>query len=251
VPQFYVPPKNIRGGDLFFDPSESRHLSLVLRKQKGDMVQAFDGEGKVFSVRLADCSDPEKVTGAVVQESILLPTEKKRVLRLYPALFKGPRFEWMLEKAAELGVHSIHPVVTSRTVVKVSEEKAENKTERWEKIVLTAAKQCGRRDLPRVSAPLRWPDALRSVSKEDLNLLLWEGEDQRRIVDVLKDDQRPVNLFIGPEGGISVDEKEEAERSGLIPVRLGDTILRAETAAIAASALVLLGFPSSPKESSR
>ena len=251
VAHFFVSPKNFMGRRFFFDRSESRHLSLVLRKRPGDTIRVFNGEGIVQNARLLEVSNPERVTGELLDShaapgrSSLRP-EKIKTLDVYPAVLKGPRFDWMLEKLTELAVNAIHPILTERTVVRLKPQESASKIRRWEKIILSAAKQCGRKNFAKVYPPVNFQEAVSSLPKDYLNLILWESEEKKSISETLDEKTKKcnsgvcVNLLVGPEGGLTVKEAELAARSGVLPVHLGENILRAETAAIAGAAYILL-----------
>ena len=251
MPHFFVPPKNRKGFFFFFDADESNHLVKILRKKSGDVIQIFDGEGRVQSAKILDCSNPARVSGQILEVpgaggDHAPPPEIS--LEIYPALLKGERFEWMLEKLTELGVSSIHPVMTERTLIRLKPNQAGPKKRRWEKIVLSAAKQSGRADLPAVFPPVPFADVQRSSPPCDLNLFLWESEEKTTLSEVLKkwEESKPsknsytVRLFTGPEGGYTMKEAMFAKRSGAVWVLLGENILRAETASIAAASRILL-----------
>ncbi len=248
MPNFFVPARNIRGTHFFFDETESRHLLKVLRKKEGDTLQIFDGEGSVYSAKLSDCSDPKKVQGEILESSInperseLDFLHSRVTLDIYPAVLKGPRFDWLLEKATELGVSSIHPVATERTLVQVRPEDAVAKLNRWEKIVMSAAKQCGRAQLPAMD-PLVSFKSVAVPSAGAVNVILWEREKKTLLSSVISDLPRRgpvrIRLFTGPEGGYAQSEIDLARKAGLMTAALGPHVLRAETAALAAISRIL------------
>lgn len=248
---FFVSPKNFKGGRFVFDPAESRHLARALRKKAGDSVQVFNGEGIVQTAVLLDVSDPERVTGELTDLEIpssrsRLESKKIAKISVYPAVLKGPRFDWLIEKLTELSTDSIHPILTERTVVRLKPQDLGAKTRRWEKIALAAAKQCGRKRFAKVYPPMAFEEAVASLPKDDLNLVLWESEEKKSISEAVEEktlNQKTgirVNLLAGPEGGFTVREAGLAKDMGMIPVHLGENILRAETAAIAAASFLKL-----------
>lgn len=252
MPNFFVPRGNIQGKAFFFDETESRHLAKVLRKKEGDSLQIFDGEGSLYPVRLTDCSDPKKVRGEILSSfeetnprlSHLDSARSKISVTLYPAILKGPRFDWLLEKAVELGVLAIRPVFTERTLVKLDAKECLNKKDRWQKIALAAAKQCGRADLPSVDFPQKFETALDSAPKDGERWVLWEREKRTRLSSLAEDLAKSkkdvvVSLFTGPEGGFSEKEIKLAKVSGTTPVMIGPYVLRAETASMAAISRIL------------
>jgi 16S rRNA (uracil1498-N3)-methyltransferase len=169
---------------------------------------------------------------------------------LYQGLLKASHWDYVLEKGTELGVAAFVPVLTPRTVVLLHEaDRVRAKAERWARIVMAAAKQCGRSDLPAVREPAQFRDAIRACKDKGLVLLAWEGLKGSVAADTLRpvlreaDQKRgkepiEVHLFIGPEGGFSEEEIEIAEAEGALVFGMGPRILRAETAAAAAVTLV-------------
>ena len=250
MPHFFVSPRNFKGRRFVFDPAESRHLSKVLRKKAGDSVQVFNGEGIVQAAVLLDISNPERVAGELTDEPLLdrAHLEPKKVISVsvYPAVLKGPRFDWLIEKLTELSVDSIHPILTERTVVCLKPQDFESKIRRWEKIALAAAKQCGRKNFAKIYPPRKFEDTLASLPKNDLNILLWESEENQSLSEALEEKVRNknagirVNFWVGPEGGLSMREAGLAQESGMVSVHLGEHILRSETAALAAASFLLI-----------
>lgn len=248
---FFVSPKNFKGGRFVFDPAESRHLARALRKKAGDSVQVFNGEGIVRTAVLLDVSDPERVTGELTDletPSSRSRLESKKIVKVsvYPAILKGPRFDWLIEKLTELTADSIHPILTERAVVRLKPQDLSSKARRWEKIALEAAKQCGRKSFAKVYPPQPFEEAAASLPKDDLNLVLWESEEKKSISEAVEEKVRNqkagirVNLLVGPEGGFTVREAAFAQAQGAVPVHLGEHILRSETAAIAAASYLKL-----------
>ena len=253
MPQFFVPRKNIRGRSFHFDPRESRHIAKVLRRVPGDTLQVFDGEGWAAEARIVDCSRPEQVRGEILEEFPPAVTEasgrppSRFSLRIYPALIKGPRFEWLIEKATELGVQAIQPVLTRRTVAQPRAPSLEGKVRRWRKIILASAQQCGRRDLPALHDPVDFSAAMSKIGNDQQRVILWEREERLLLSSLIRglagaagDSPIPIHLFTGPEGGFTVQEHESALKAGFVSAGLGRNILRAETAVLAAASLFLL-----------
>jgi 16S rRNA (uracil1498-N3)-methyltransferase len=160
-------------------------------------------------------------------------------LVLYQALIKGQRFDWVVEKGMELGVAGFVPIVSSRSLVRPAEASSA-RLERWRRVVVEAAEQSGRCRLPEISPPLTFDDACASAA--GVRILPWEAEREASLGDLLAAQQQAVpvvSLFIGLEGGFPLEEVRLARRLGVRTVSLGQRILRAETAAIVAAALVL------------
>lgn len=246
MPQFFVPRKNIHHPTVVFDSSESHHLTKVLRKKIGDVVQIFDGEGLVSAVKITDLSDPHKVQAEIVSAQKL--TRHDIELKIYPAILKAERFDWLIEKLTEIGVTSIHPILTERTLIHIKSPQIDLKIKRWEKIILSASKQCGRTVLPKIFSPINFTQAVDEINEKDMKLILWEGEEKNKLSDIAKNfklsdsppSQTTIHLFVGPEGGFAIQEVKQVTESGFISISLGENILRAETAAIAAASVILL-----------
>jgi len=237
MPHTFVPPGNLSGKHFFLNPEESRHLAIVLRKKPGEQIRLFDGENRSFLARLESVSS-QRVEGTILED--LKASRPPYRLRLFQGMPKGDKLEWILEKGTELGVAEFVPVLTERSVVRVPSERIPKKMERWRKIILAAAGQCGRSDLPEIRPPLSFSEALALCGPGELTVLPWEGEEATALKAVLSGKRGgTINLFIGPEGGFSIKEVEEARGRGAVTATLGPLILRTETAGIAAAAAVL------------
>lgn len=222
---------------------EARHIARVLRKKPGDVLRLFDGKGSVFFGEITEAV-PERVAGRVLEH----PPAKSAAaghwpweIHLYQALPKGSKWDWVLEKGTEVGVTRFVPLISERTIVRVPSGEVSRKTARWRKIVQAAAKQCGVARLPIVEEPQSFGEALQQASKKGgLLLFAWESELAEPIWTALANQSKPslVSLFIGPEGGWSLDEAETAKKAGTRPVGLGPQVLRTETAPIAAIAML-------------
>ncbi len=161
-----------------------------------------------------------------------------RHVALAPALIKLDRFEWMLEKATELGVSEFIPILTRRCNIRIPRHRIEERWQRWNRIIAQASRQCGRSDLPLVGKPMEFEVFLRSSLAPPARLLLFEGA--ARLLGAGLTAIASVLLCIGPEGGWDPEEVEAAAAAGFEAFSLGPSILRSETAAIAAAALFLL-----------
>lgn len=234
MPHFYVAPEAVRDGRIVLGEDETRHLTTVLRKKPGDEIELFNGLGGIYKAVLESVVDG-RLTGRILSTSEVkdLPV----ALRLFQGLPKGDKFEWVLEKMTELGAREIVPLLTERGVAKVPAERSDAKLKKWEKIVLAAAKQCGRARVPRVIQPLSLAHALDRLSPSELSLIPWEGEKKAGLKSVLQGNfkrglPKAMNVFIGPEGGFAPREVEQARARGALPVTLGSQILRTETAGL-------------------
>ena len=163
------------------------------------------------------------------------PAPRAPPLTLLQGLPKGDKLELVLQKGTELGVAAFFPVVTARAVSRPKD--AEAKAQRWRKIVSEAARQCGRADVPEVAAPGPLADAVAALPKDTRLLVLDEEERALRLSDALTD--APLALVVGPEGGLSREEVAQLKAAGGVSVTLGPRVLRTETAALAALAVLL------------
>jgi 16S rRNA (uracil1498-N3)-methyltransferase len=212
------------------DGEAHRHLAKVLRLEAGHSLVIFDGGGTEIDARVLSVGPRtiELVLGD--RRAVSLATASITLLQAVP---KGDRMDLIVQKATELGVAQIVPVVTGRSVVRPSAMRSR----RWQTIAQEAARQSGRADIPEVTEPLLLPEAVARASS-GARFVLWEEEHGQSLRRALEGGTREVTLLIGPEGGLAVGEVVEARTHGFVPVGLGPRILRVETAAIIAVALV-------------
>jgi 16S rRNA (uracil1498-N3)-methyltransferase len=213
----------------------------VLRLRRGDHVILTEGGRREYEVQITAIS-ANALTATVVGDRV--PPEEPDVhLTLYQSLIRANRFDLVLEKGTEIGVSRFVPLLTARSVVQENGEPASSRSERWQRIIVEAAEQCGRGRLPSITSPQPLEEALRAAS--GLKIMAWEAERATALVAQLRGlSERPrnVSLFIGPEGGFEVREIDLARENGCLPVTLGPRVMRSETAGIVAAALVLAGL---------
>ena len=176
-------------------------------------------------------------TGTVLERSVTAG-EPGIHLTLVVCLTQREKFEWILQKGTELGAAEFQPVISSRSLVQKGDDA---KMERWQRILKEAAEQCGRGRIPLINKPVKWEACMKGVHPGSLNLILWEEEEQAGFRQVIQQNREKTgfSLLIGPEGGLTEDEVLSARGAGFIPVSMGRRILRMETAAIAAAAVVM------------
>jgi len=236
--RFFVPPEAIQNGVVTFPENIARQIFKVLRLQNGNQVIVLDGSTMEFHVKLAEVST-SLVKGYIIDQK-LSSSEPSTKVHLYIALTQREKFEWILQKCTEVGVVSFTPVITSRCL-KQNPAEVEGKYPRWKNIIREAAEQSHRGVVPTLNPVLGYE----SIQKNSLNpgalgLFFWEEERDFGLKKILtRNKGSEVNLIIGPEGGLSVGEAELAKKAGYESVSLGDRILRMETAAVVAAALVL------------
>lgn len=205
----------------------AHHAARVLRLRDGDAVVLFDGRGGEYEARL---SMPGKAVWAETGERRDPARESPLAVTLVQALSSSDKMDLTIQKAVELGVATIQPVVSAKSVVRLSAEREAKKLAHWRRIAIAACEQCGRNVVPPVAEPVTL-DRYRAPA--DASKILLSPSGTRRLRDLAK---TPVVLAAGPEAGFSEEEEKMLERAGFVPVRLGPRILRTETAALAALA---------------
>lgn len=235
--RFFVPPAAIRGDVVHFPVATAEQIARVLRLRPGDEVAVLDGAGTLYRVTLRQVTR-EAVEGQATHRE-RASGEPGVHLALYAALLKGDRFEWTLQKGAELGVARFIPMVTERTVARSLAITAARRM-RWGRIVQEAAEVCGRARLPEITEPLSFEAACTEAARAEMRLIAWEAEEGRSLEEAWGAHQPgSVALMIGPEGGFTNDEIVLAMEHGCIPFSLGPRLLRAETASVVAVTLIL------------
>ncbi len=208
-----------------FDKEESRHIIKVLRKKDSDILQVTNGSGLLFETQITLASD-NKCTVEVI--SITNAEKPKFHLHLAVAPTKmNDRFEWFLEKATEIGIQEITPIFCDR-----SERKVINR-DRFEKIILSAMKQCNETFLPKLNEAISFKEFIKQQNKGLKLIAHCEETDKKSLKEVLKPNE-DVTILIGPEGDFSEKEIALALENNYKPVALGNTRLRTETAAVVA-----------------
>jgi 16S rRNA (uracil1498-N3)-methyltransferase len=215
---------------------EAHHLIHVLRAQVGDSIELIDGSGSAWRGEVAEIDS----TSVIIRDLVELPRSDASAIRLIlvQSLCKSDKLEWILQKVTELGVSEIRLLVADRSVLKIPKERVHAKLERWNKIILGAAKQCRRNTLPHLHAPDKCAAICQTI-EADLKMVLSEDETQSTLKTLLKHSSpRSVAFCIGPEGGWTTAESEIFSCHGVQPVTLGPSILRTETAAVVTTAIL-------------
>lgn len=214
---------------------EAAHCSRVLRREVGEQIEVFDGMGRVA---IATITAVAKSTVTVRIDAQRQHELRAHHIHLMPAMIKAEPFEWLLEKAAELGAASVQPIITTRTIVHLSGDHLEKKLGKWRRHMVESAKQCHTAWIPGLEKPRSLAEALAAVPKDGCRIMPALSEQSRRVHELPLAQARSVFILIGPEGDFTSEEEALAQLHGFQPVTLGPLILRAETAAIASLALV-------------
>lgn len=206
-----------------------RHVVQVLRLELGETLTLFNGQGGEYEAVLEVVGKREAHARVGAHRSI--NRESALRITLLQGISKGERMDWCVQKATEIGVAAIVPVVTEHGAVKLDTERWARKREHWQGVVTSAAEQSGRTVVPTVAAVADFQNALKQAPAEALKLIL--DPDVESTLEAVKPAQDVV-LLIGPEGGFSASELSQARQAGFLPLRLGPRILRTETAATVA-----------------
>lgn len=238
MPVFFIRSEQISKGVLHLEDPLSRHLAGSLRCKVGERFFVVDEHRVGYLVEVQEIARG-RILAKVLRENPR-PADGTLNITLAQAVVKGKKWDWLLQKAAELGVSRIIPITTERTVVHPKSDRIEAQQGRWREILRAAAQQSGRWDIPEVDLPCRLEALLRQGGAFDLTLLPWEKESRTILKSVLKahEDARKILILIGPEGGFSEQEVSLARKRGAVCVSLGPRTLRAETAGVVALALL-------------
>lgn len=215
---------------------DARHVCKVLRLRPGEHLLVCDGQGRDYDCVFESASASQVLLR--VESSQPSQTEPSLFVTLYQALPKGDKLDWIIQKAVELGVGAVVPVLTQRCVSRPDPKSMEKKRERLQRIALEAAKQCGRGRIPQVQPLLSYEEALAAMAADEKALLFYENSTTsfRR---ELEQGATSLSILVGAEGGLSPQEVEAAQQLGIPSVSLGKRILRCETAPLAALAVLM------------
>lgn len=238
--RFYCPLPLVSGQVLDLPPTAARHVQ-VLRLQPGHALTLFNGEGGEFSAEVQHMGRSE--VRVVVGEHRAVECEAAVQVHLAVGMPANERMDWLVEKATELGVHRITPLMTERSVVRLTGERADKKQAHWQAVAASASEQCGRNRVPLIDAPERLDAWLaRQTPQADLLHGVLSLHASTQPLAALREG-RATHAWVllnGPEGGLTDAEDAAARAKGFVAVSLGARVLRAETAALGALALLSL-----------
>lgn len=238
MPVYFIREADVHDGRVSVTGSLHRHLCASLRMQPGEELWLALPSQRRFRVRVARL-DRQSLTADILDERAIPPQTHPQV-DLALAVLKGEKMDWVVQKSTELGVRSITPLLSERTIARAQPTRYPKQVERWQRIVLEAAQQAERWDIPRVESPQRFETYHRRPADHQARLILCERSRARSLSSVVlpSEPASALVLLVGPEGGWSPNEVEAAVAQGHLPVSLGDRILRAETAVLAALSIV-------------
>ena len=237
---FFVTPQQISGDKIWIEGGDVNHMKNVLRMKLHEKAEISDGESRTYLCEVE--AYEEDVAVLHILEEMEADTEPASKLYLFQGLPKSDKMELIVQKAVELGVYQVIPVAMKRSVVRLDDKKAAKKADRWNSIAESAAKQAGRNQIPEVTMPLSYKEALKMAEELDVILLPYElaggMEATREVIRQIKSGQS-VGIFIGPEGGFEPEEVDVAVSRGAKVITLGKRILRTETAGLATLAVLM------------
>lgn len=230
MPRFFCTEPVQQNATFALDARVAQHVR-VLRLREGEAITLFDGSGGEVPATLTHIGKRDVL--ATTSAHVAIERETPRSVTLYPSLIANDRFDWLVQKATELGVTAIQPMFTERSQRIPGD--VEKRVEHWRAVAISACEQCDRNQIPKIHSPITLSDALAAVGDHSLVLLDGDGSTDKSLSTTTPSSA----VFVGPEGGFSPSELDELRKRCDHRLRLGPTVLRAETAAIAS--LVWLG----------
>jgi 16S rRNA (uracil1498-N3)-methyltransferase len=245
-PRFYAPDLDPESGHVALSSDESHHLVRVMRLVAGDHATIFDGRGRAYSARV-ERADRERAVLRIV-DALPAQAEPAVPITLVQAVLKGDKMDGVIRDATMAGVRRIAPVVTERSQIRVAALKRGHAFDRWQRVAISSAKQCGQNRLPEIDLARPFRDWLASAGG-GLTLLLTEPSSAfgstQPLRKVLEQHQpAAVSCVVGPEGGWSPQEHETATTAGCVAVSFGPMTLRADVAGLVAAAILAFAFES-------
>ena len=238
MPRFHVPLSLSAGLRLGLPPGPARHVQ-VLRLQPGQVITLFNGEGGEWTAVIERMGRSE--VEVCVQAHQAIEREAARAVHLAVGLMAAERMDWLVEKATELGAASLTPLLMERSSLRLTGERADRKRAHWQAVAVAASEQCGRNRLLQVHQPLVLQEFLAGLSaKGGWRVMLALDPDTPLLREAVPErtDDAATLILSGPEGGLSAKEQDAARGAGFTPVSLGPRVLRAETAPLAALAML-------------
>lgn len=242
MPKFFIESNQINNNTIKIKGEDVNHIANVLRKQIGDELNICNSTtSDNFLCKIIEINKENIICDII--ERIENKSDNSPNITIFQGLPKADKMELIIQKCTELGVNEFVPLQMERCVVKLDSKNEAKKIERWQKIAETAAKQCGRNNIPKVENLINIKKLCNLLDKYDIVLVAYEQEKENTLKIKLKDikDKKNINIavVIGPEGGIEASEIEELKDSGAEIITLGERILRTETVGIAMASIIM------------
>ena len=233
IPRLYTQQPLHADSLITLDKDAARYLSSVLRMTSGQMLNLFNGEGGEYVAEVVSLSKNQVTVS--IKES--LPNDRESLLKIHLVIgiSRGERMDWVIQKATELGVHTITPIFTERTEVKLAGSRLEKRLVHWQQVSISACEQCLRNVVPTINSAVSLQQCL---GTHDGGLKIVLHHRTERPLTELQNTNNHVTILIGPEGGLSDDEITLVESNGYNAVKLGPRVLRTETAPLAAISIL-------------
>ncbi len=241
MPKFFITEDKINKTHIIFDKENFHHLKNVMRVKLNDNITASDEMGHNY-VCVVDSIDKSIIT-ARIKDITSDSQEPEHRITLYQSIPKSDKMDLIIQKSVELGIYSIVPMITSRTAVKLDEDKTQKRVNRWQKISEAAAKQSLRGIIPEIKPVCSFKEAANLCSKLDRSAIPYELETENKLLSFInmckKNNAANIGIMIGPEGGFTDEEVEFCKSLNIYPLSLGKRILRTETAGFYTLSVIL------------
>lgn len=235
--RYFLPANAFTGSHIRLTGDEVHHLKNVMRNKPGDRIIVCNEDGYDYVCEIQEMNHYQ-IDCKLVEKSRSQGEPKTRIT-IAQSLVKGDKFEWIVQKGTEIGAGSFQPFRSVRSVVKINAQKETKKRERWQRIAKEAAEQSHRGKIPKVEPVLSWTALLDEIEKFSLALIAYEKGGIPLNQVMTESHAEEILLLIGPEGGFTEEEINEAHTRGAIPITLGPRILRTETAPLVALSCML------------
>jgi 16S rRNA (uracil1498-N3)-methyltransferase len=233
IPRIHVPLPLVPGSEIELPTQAGAHIARVLRLERGHPLRLFNGDGHEYAGELALVAK-RSVTARVLASETTENRESPLRITLGQGIARGDKMDWILQKATELGVARIVPLITERTEVKLGVDRTERRRAHWQAVIASACEQCGRNRLPELHEPVRLADWAAALTVEAGLRLALDPQGDVGVRELSM--KEAATLVVGPEGGLSEHDLETLEHAGFRGLHLGPRILRTETAGLAALA---------------
>lgn len=241
MPRFFVTDRNlITKNDIIIEGNDVKHIKNVLRLKVGDKIQVCDGEKTDYEVEIFDYKDSCVITRIISRLDCI--NEPKHDITIFQGIPKSDKMDFIVKKSVELGVNSIVPVITDRTIKKFEKQKdKEKKLERWSRIAYEAAKQSKRGIVPEILMPVSYVNAIEMSKKFDSKMIFYENEEKSNLKKFINYNRNCTSMafFVGPEGGFTSEEVAMAKSKEIRSISLGRRILRTETVCMAVLSIIM------------